>query len=323
MEKGCPKCGRMVDENNQICPYCNFNFKEIENFFKRVKETKYLEDEKYAGFIKRTIAGLIDIELILLLTEIIIFTINNIITINYKNYIIHISIFIFLYVIINSILERTKWRGSLGKRIVRIEALDEYENPLTFSASIKRNIVKIVNILSLGIGLLMSITDKNKRTLSDRLSKTCVLSKLEFEEIDTKVFASPFKRFWAFIIDICIISGLVYFLTSIPLMLNKANIEISNNIEVLIKNALWIISVVIIFFYFPFAESSTGKTTGKKLMRVKLTDDEMNILTFPKAFIRQFLIIIDLMVLGFLLPFTNKKRKTIKDIITKTVVIDS
>ena len=45
MQKGCPKCGRMVSSNVRKCPYCNYNFDEIDGFFKRIYDEKYNEDE--------------------------------------------------------------------------------------------------------------------------------------------------------------------------------------------------------------------------------------------------------------------------------------
>ena len=43
MQKGCPKCGRMIDANVTNCPYCNYSFKDIDNFFKKVSDDNYIE----------------------------------------------------------------------------------------------------------------------------------------------------------------------------------------------------------------------------------------------------------------------------------------
>ena len=72
MQKGCPKCGRMIDSSATNCPYCNYNFQEINSFFNKDRMRTFLEDEKYAGLIKRIVAGLIDIYLIALITYLII-----------------------------------------------------------------------------------------------------------------------------------------------------------------------------------------------------------------------------------------------------------
>ena len=61
MQKGCPKCGRMIEANLKICPYCKYDFKEINSFFKKISDEKFVQDEKYAGLIKRLVAGLFDI----------------------------------------------------------------------------------------------------------------------------------------------------------------------------------------------------------------------------------------------------------------------
>ena len=68
MQKGCPKCGRMINENTKKCPYCNYNFSEIDGFFRKVADENYLENEKYAGFTKRLVAGLFDMFIVLIFT---------------------------------------------------------------------------------------------------------------------------------------------------------------------------------------------------------------------------------------------------------------
>ena len=57
-------------------------------------------------------------------------------------------------------------------------------------------------------------------------------------------------------------------------------------------------------------------------MRLKITELDGKELTFQRAFIRQFLTIMDIINFGSLLVFTNKKKQTLKDKIMKTIVID-
>ena len=77
MQKGCPKCGRMINGNLKVCPYCNYNFKEIDGFFKRISDEKFVQDEKYAGLIKRLVAGLFDIFVTFVFTYFILIIIDH------------------------------------------------------------------------------------------------------------------------------------------------------------------------------------------------------------------------------------------------------
>ena len=149
MQKGCPKCGRMIDSQYEICPNCKYDFKEIDSFFKNVEEKKYSEEQKYGGFIKRLIAGLIDIDIMAIIWYIISFYLKG-------NILLSSVVITIIYVLSNAILERSSWRGSLGKKILELEVTDEYENPITFPKAIVRNTCKIANVLTLGIGFLTS-----------------------------------------------------------------------------------------------------------------------------------------------------------------------
>ena len=60
MEKGCPRCGRMLEENAPKCPYCGYDFKELNTLFKRYDDLRSIQIPKYAGFIKRMAANTID-----------------------------------------------------------------------------------------------------------------------------------------------------------------------------------------------------------------------------------------------------------------------
>lgn len=309
MQKGCPKCGRMIDSKYEICPNCNYDFKEITNFFQKVGQKEYVEEEKYGGFIKRLIAGLIDICII----DLICYIINLYLKMDVKV----LSIFsILIYILSNAILERTPWRGSFGKKILDLEVTDEYENPITFPKALIRNISKIANVLTIGIGFLTCVAPPYKQTLADRISKTLVLNKKKNHEEKLTEASSIFKRVLAFIIDIVIIVIIVLIKNEIVKYLASNNIyEISRDIN-------QIITGIIILAYFPLKEEGKGQTYGKKIMNIKVTNLNDNRLTYLKSFIRELLIVADVLTLGFLLPFSNRKKQTLKDVLTKTVVID-
>ena len=321
MQKGCPNCGRMVDSNVTSCPYCNYNFNDINKFFQKVSDENYLENEKYAGFIKRLVAGLFDIFFTAIFTYLILIVIDKfLIPITAQNLYIPIIIFILIYILYNSICERTAWCGSIGKLILNIQVVDEYENPITFPVALKRNIAKLLNVLTLGIGFILSAVPPKKQALNDKIANTYVINKLIMTEETTLIYASPVKRFVAFAIDTLIIGLICYGLLATGGLINSFNLAtLTTDI---LSNARYILCLVVIFFYFPFSECRTGATFGKGAMHIKIIKYNGEIQGFIRSFIRQFLLVIDIFALGGLAACVTPKKQTIKDILTRTIVVE-
>lgn len=318
MQKGCPKCGRMIDANAINCPYCNYNFQNINTFFQKVSDDNYIENEKYAGFLKRLVAGAFDTFLIGIITYFILILINKFLfTVNIY---IAIIIFIPLYILYNAICERTAWQGSIGKLILDICVVDQYENPVTFPLALKRNAAKLVNIITLGIGFIFSAVPPEKRALNDKIAKTYVINKLIMKETTDLNYASPIKRFVALVIDLFIISLICYGLLSTNKLIHS--FDFSQDIINILSDARYILCLVVIFFYFPFAESRTGSSLGKGMMHIKVTKLNGEIQGFIGSFVRQLLLFLDVFILGFIASFVTEKKQTTKDILTRTVVID-
>ena len=321
MKKGCPKCGRMLNGNVTVCPYCNYNFKELNGFFKKVSDKKFVEDEKYAGFIKRLVAGLFDCFIILILTYFILIPIDMYITpITINNLYIGLLIYVPVYILYNSICERSSWRGSLGKYILSIEVTDEYENPVTFPKALERNIAKILNALTLGIGFLITAITPQKQALNDKVSRTYVVNKIYAQKEDTLIYANPLKRLVAFVIDVLIISLICYGILALADVITSS-IDSFQTIN-MVNSAKYILCMVVIFFYFPFGESRNGSSFGKGLMHLKLVKLNSKVPGFITCLARVLIMFLDVITLGFLLPFVTKKNQTITDILTRTVVID-
>lgn len=318
MTKGCPKCGRMIEEDLKICPYCKYNFEEIDQFFQRIETQKFLEEGKYAGFIKRLVAGIIDIYISLIITTISIYIIDKYTKTNY--YVIGPILFTFIYVFSSAIFERTSWHASIGKKIVGIEVTDEYENPITLGTALLRNIAKFLNILTLGLGFLVCVSPPKKQTLADRITKTYVLNKVSFNE-EKHDYASLSKRFVAYIIDLVIIGITSYIIIYVYNYFLK-NLSMPNYLTENEKTIKILIPLIIYIIYFPLFESKRGKTAGKKYLNIRLTNKSENKISFIKSLIREILIIIDILTLGFLLPASHKNKQSIKDIITKTININ-
>lgn len=329
MNKGCPKCGRMIDSNAQTCPYCNYDFGQIDKFFQKQSDKKYLENEKYAGFTKRLVAGLFDQLIVSLLVAIIfiicyrdkITNINDISNLNIS-FIMLFGTYFVIYVLYNAICERTPMHGSLGKKILGLEVIDEFENPVTFDKALIRNIAKILNVVTMGIGFLLSAVPPKKQALNDRIANTYVINKLVMKNTtDTLNYANPIKRLFAYIIDIIVIyllcKGIIYLADYIVKMDNVSTQTIN-----MVNSAKGILCMVITFFYFPAGESRNGATFGKKMMSIRITEPDGLYPTFVKSFVRQFLVPLDTACLGFLLVLVTSRKQTINDLISNTVIID-
>lgn len=315
MHKGCPKCGRMIAEEHKKCPYCGYEFKKIEGFFNKVKNERFVENEKYAGFIKRLISGLFDIIIITMLA----FTINYF---SFKNNIYTlVAIFLILYVLINTLLERTPLHGSLGKALIGIEVTDEYENPITIQRAFIRNILKILNVITLGTGFIICAAPPTKQTLGDYASKTYVLSKINIKTEKTLNYVSLSRRMFAFIIDLIFIAAIDFLIVYAVNYISTMGF-VTNTIENILNYVRIILPITFSVLYFPINESRRGQTVGKKFVHIRLINEEDKIINFYLAFAREILIILDILTLGFLLVFTNKQGQTLKDKITKTVVIE-
>ena len=94
-------------------------------------------------------------------------------------FIIWESIFILFTV---SLMESSKWKGTFGKRIMKIEITDNYGNPVSFWKALIRNILKQITILSycfiipLIIQLFMFV--RTKQLFHDKFSDTIVGERL-------------------------------------------------------------------------------------------------------------------------------------------------
>lgn len=320
MQKGCPKCGRMLNEVTTICPYCHYNFSGIDDFFKKTNEKIFIENEKYAGFVKRLVAGLFDIFFTLVFTYFILILVDKyVVKITLDNIYLGVLIFIPLYILYNSICERTAWQGSLGKYILNIEVTDQYENPVTFPKALGRNAAKIFNVLTLGIGFLLSAFPPQKQSLGDKIAHTFVINKITMKEKYNMLFANPLKRLVAFVVDIFVIGLICYGIFALITLIPTK--DLSKEMIDTISCAKYIVCLVVILFYFPFAESRTGSTFGKNLMHIKVVKLTGEVPGFIISSARELILFLDIITLGFLLTFVTEKKQTIKDILTRTAVI--
>ena len=315
---GCPKCGRILTEEVKICPYCHYNFDEINAFFIKDKTKTFLEDQKYAGLIKRLVAGLIDIYLVALITYALTYALK--IEVTKQNILIIVTLFTVLYLCLNTIMERTKLRGSLGKYLVGIKVLDKEENPESIFVSFARNLAKILNIITFGLGFLICAGTKKKQTLGDLATKTCVVTDIKISDKDERQFSSPFKRLCAFILDIFLLALILYGINW--LLLYFTGLNISDDLNIIINQITIPLNLLVGLLYFPLIESRKGTTFGKKILKIKtitLNDKKPG---FFRLLFKQIILPIEIITLGFLLAVVTPKRQTLSNRLSKTVVVD-
>jgi len=81
----------------------------------------------------------------------------------------------FAWLVYSTIMEASALQGTLGKRAMGIRVVDASGGRITLSRSARRNLAKLTDYLSLGIGFFWAAFSKQKRTWHDMLSATAVV----------------------------------------------------------------------------------------------------------------------------------------------------
>ena len=86
-----------------------------------------------------------------------------------------------------------------------------------------------------------------------------------------------------------------------------------------------VISAVIWLVYFPYFESTTGQTIGKKVMSIKVVKEDGKKLTMSDAIIRTVLRIVDALptayIIGLIVMLVSQKKQRIGDMAARTIVV--
>ncbi len=335
MEKGCPNCGRMIDGNFTHCPYCNYDFSQLNTLFQHYKEESAIKVPKYAGFIKRLVANCVDFWILLVVILIIqlgylyfLFP-EFFISYDFKSFsygelflmfipCLCLPIIYFFYCVF---FQHSKQMATLGEKLVKIEVVNNYEEPITWGEAFGRNLARILDILTLGIGFLMIIVTKKKQALSDIVSKTLVINKVTAENYNEFSYAHLARRLIAFIIDIAVL-GLVFIgFHYLQDYIAGLHLDYRTEIITLLDYLMYLILVV----YFPWTESKFGASIGKKIMHIKVIKLNGEKVGFIRNFFRLVSYVIECLLVpfGILLAFVMPRKQTLKDIVTKTIVVNS
>ncbi len=331
MERGCPSCGRMIDADAQRCPYCNYDFANLNKMFKNYASEREIKVPKYAGLIKRMAANSIDLFILFVLFSIIEFVYLLIIhpqilvspSIDYfaSNPMAFLPYMILpiVYLLYCTFMQSSDSMATFGEQFVGVEVMDDLNSGITFGMALKRNIFRILNILTAGIGLLTIVFTPEKQGLNDIISGTFVINKVTKEESGGHVYAHLFRRFAAFMIDIVILL-VIYFVFSYAISsISTLNFDLKNTI----KTGLYILMYMSLICYFPYTESHRG-SLGKRLMGIRTCTMEGDRISEMKAFVVLLSLLVELLMFPFatLLAFVTPKKQTFKDLLTETIVID-
>ncbi len=76
--------------------------------------------------------------------------------------------------------ETTIWRGTFGKKILKMQVGDAVGQPLDGGTAFKRNVIKIMVLSTLPLLMLWVLFDKKNRSPYDILAKTLVVSSKDY-----------------------------------------------------------------------------------------------------------------------------------------------
>ncbi len=148
----------------------------------------------------------------------------------------------------------------------------------------------------------------------------------EFERTEKKLYATGFQRSIAFGMDVLIIFGIIlafFILGAILGIYDLSDILAPQNMIWLVAFILWLWIAQAI--YFTFFEGWLGQTPGKKLMRIKVVNDELEKCDFMGAFTRNVIRLLDTLLLFYAISFIimaiYPKYQRIGDKVAKTVVL--
>lgn len=77
--------------------------------------------------------------------------------------------------VLSSLCEGSKWQASPGKKMIGAKVMKENGEPITLVLAFSRNLLKIINFLTLGVGYVVGFFDKKQRCWHDKLTGTCVV----------------------------------------------------------------------------------------------------------------------------------------------------
>jgi uncharacterized RDD family membrane protein YckC len=253
--------------------------------------------------------------------------------------------FYFQYMVTSFIyftIQEAIWGRTIGKKILKMQVVDENMNKPTLWQIIIRNSFRIVDqfLGGPGLGSFFALVNKQEKRLGDVVAKTRVISERQLQEAKLKKkvimtndnsFEEKMRRFFAFAVDHTLISILVKGIHWGLIVLNfnynifstivhKLSLE---TIEIYLWGSLY--NIAIIFLYYFIQEITWGTSIGKNVFEFKVVNLQGNKPTVKQIFIRNIFRIVDQILrypgIGSLFLIFGKRHRRLGDIVAKTVVV--
>lgn len=164
-----------------------------------------------------------------------------------------------------------------------------------------------------------------RRQMADKMQK-------EEKTGDVFSFAHPIKRILAMILDLIIVAGATYigrFFISpfyhLHLMaLERYNYKLDITKVEYFHYGQFVVFGFVYFFFMVIGTAFYNRTPGKKFLGITVRNDQKFSLNVTDMFVREFILkpISIASVVGILMALFHKKRKTLHDLLIKTLVIE-
>ena len=197
----CGSCGNRVLPDGKFCLFCGDVLTESGRLL-RVASPHGLafqtssdgvpfivptaDSKEYAGFWRRVWAGLIDVVLevvaallICALVDLLFFAVGRVMGIEREST-KYVTGFIFVPLLAvggwlyAALSESSRYRATLGKRIMGLQVVNAAGGKLTFGQASARHVMKFLSLFSLGVGFLMATWTKRHQALHD-LPNDCLV----------------------------------------------------------------------------------------------------------------------------------------------------
>jgi uncharacterized RDD family membrane protein YckC len=190
----CGSCGSRVLPDGKFCLFCGDVLTESGRLLRVASPhglgfqtsrgsipfiVPTVDSMEYAGFWRRVWAGLIDVSLeivVALLISVVIdmafSLVGRAFGIEHESaaYVTGFTFIILLAVggwLYAALSESSRYRATLGKRIMRLQVVNAAGNKLTFNQASARHVMKFLSLFSLGFGFLMAGWTKRRQALHD------------------------------------------------------------------------------------------------------------------------------------------------------------
>lgn len=144
-----------------------------------IKSTK---NNYYASFIKRFVAFCIDLTIIIILNTLVscmILLILQFLKFNANSFDLIMNVGLIsagvIFILYNALGESSYWRGTPGKRLMKISVCKLNEKPIGFFTSVLRTVLKFISIMFV-LGIILIFLSSKRQGFHDVILNTVVIN---------------------------------------------------------------------------------------------------------------------------------------------------